>query len=122
MSKELFQEYAELSQKGILSEQERRRFQFLTKSLPSGGVNPTQKNVSIAERAAKKYSDLFTQWIVGKLPEEQFRRVLETAPEFRVDNQTTGYWGNVTGQSYTGGDLQGGTSSGVAGGFTVPVE
>jgi HK97 family phage major capsid protein len=40
--------------------------------------------------------------------------------EFRTDDKSAGQWGTVTGQTYTGGDLQGGTSSGIAGGFLVP--
>jgi HK97 family phage major capsid protein len=42
------------------------------------------------------------------------------AREFRTDDQAASQWGNVTGQSYTGGNLQGGTTSGVAGGYLVP--
>jgi HK97 family phage major capsid protein len=42
------------------------------------------------------------------------------AREFRTDDKTASQWGNVTGQSYTGGDLNGGSTSGVAGGYLVP--
>lgn len=40
--------------------------------------------------------------------------------EYRTDDQSASQWGNVTGQTYTGGNLQGGMTSGVAGGFLVP--
>jgi HK97 family phage major capsid protein len=40
--------------------------------------------------------------------------------EFRTDDKSASQWGNVTGQTYTGGDLNAGSASGIAGGFLVP--
>lgn len=57
-----------------------------------------------------RYSADFLSYVRGKKPEAEMR--------FSFNE----YWGRPTSQSYTGGDLQGGTSSGVAGGYTVPVE
>jgi len=122
MSKELFQEFAELSKKGILNDHERRRFQFLMKTLPSGTVNPTVKYDNAEERHAEivaKYGQRFAQYLGGKVSEYSFREMID-AGEFRTDDQSVGYWGRPSGVTYFGGDLSSSTSSGIAGGFTVP--
>ena len=51
-------------------------------------------------------------WVIGD--EETF--------EFRSDapSQASSMWGRVSGQTFIGGDLLGGTTSGIAGGYTVP--
>lgn len=114
MSRELFQEFAALSQKAILTDQERRRFSFLTKTLPSGTVNPTQKFDDTEERSrareTKAMAD-FRSYVSGKMSDAEYRVT------------TNEYWGRPTTESYVGGNLLGtSTTSGIAGGYTVPAE
>jgi HK97 family phage major capsid protein len=55
---------------------------------------------------------------------EAFREFIRSGKEveFRTDDQANAMWGRPSGASYTGGDLNGGTASGKAGGYLTAPE
>lgn len=69
------------------------------------------------QREYRKCFGAYLRRGMGGLNEEG-RAIMQR--EFRTDDKAASQWGNVTGQTYTGGDLNGGSSSGIAGGFLVP--
>ena len=88
-------------------------------------VGASQEVLQKAYRAAywDKMSEVRSGKVIrlaSKRSEEILARCSFGAIETRTDDQAAGQWGNVTGLSYTGGDLSGGTTSGIAGGYTVP--
>ena len=69
------------------------------------------------QREYRKAFGVYLRRGLGGMNEEG-RSIMQK--EWRTDDQSASQWGNVTGQTYTGGNLSGGTTSGIAGGFLVP--
>lgn len=78
------------------------------------------KKAARIEKAEKRYSELFAQYVCGKLPKDEFEH--RCAVELRADDQQFGLWGRPISETYVGGDLQGGLASGISGAYTVPVD
>lgn len=71
------------------------------------------------QREYRKAFGTYLRRGLGGMNEEG--RAIMSRPEYRTDDTAASQWGRVTGQTYTGGNLQGSsTTSGVAGGFLVP--
>lgn len=94
---------------------------------------PEMAKKSPREISDKRYAKNFENYVLNRVNEDRFREVAEdrwvspeTEKRFGGVERRAGtdgeYWGRPTSQTYVGGDLQGGTTSGVAGGYTVPME